>query len=486
MYLLLWLAYLLPISGFRLFQRPLNKYSNNRSVKIFPELIRGNPRFSIGKPTAFRRRMKEEFVLDSNLEERSSVRLEDDAGGTKFRKASVRGRDYPKLTYEHLSEQDKYDLQWYVIGTPFDFPINAPQKVTVWNKKYVVWRNETGHYNALDNGCPHKGASLAGGYIQNGSVVCPYHGYEFDCNGELSKVPGICFTPSPVQNVGKYATVEKHGWVYLNICSFFSESALPILGKESRFCDASTLHRGRSAKPSEPDQSSMKGRSGVKAEDPSIISKGRSEGVLWKMKENIFVEEEANRNNSVVFLDMDFNCYSRILSENSLDVMHIGFVHTFGNTKNPAPIEIHPPRPVRGLHLHHFKTSYTYEAGENSIARKIFKVNDLIIENEFILPHTTVARVIFGDYVSTVITFALPLSESKSRLFVKTYRNFWQNPVGDKISSQMMYQTMLQDRVIVENIDPLLEDGKFNMKFDKLQNTYKTFYQRFIHRKNNG
>jgi hypothetical protein len=24
-------------------------------------------------------------------------------------------------------------------------------------------------------------------------------------------------------------------------------------------------------------------------------------------------------------------------------------------------------------------------------------------------------------------------------------------------------------------------DGKFNMKFDKLQNTYKSFYKRFIH-----
>ena len=205
------------------------------------------------------------------------------------------------------------------------------------------------------------------------------------------------------------------------------------------------------------------------------------------MQENIFVEEEAGRNDSstepfsVVFLDMDFNCYSRILSENSLDVMHIGFVHTFGNRKNPAPIEIHPPKLVGP---HHFKTSYMYEAGERSMSRRYFKVKDLIIENEFILPHTTIARVIFGDYVSTVVTFALPISENKSKLFVKTYRNFWQNPMGDKISRDLMWQTMLQDKAIVENISPLLEDGKFNMRFDKLQNTYKTFYKKFVHKKN--
>ena len=337
--------------------------------------------------------------------------------------------DYPKLTYQNLTEQDKYDLQWYVIGTPVDFAINVPQKATIWNKNYVVWRDADGKYNALDDACPHKGASLAGGTIENGSIVCPYHGYEFDCTGELKKVPGICFQPSAIYNVAKYDVVEKHGWIYLNT---FSD----LVG------DGNNLEEG--------------------------------------VAENIFVEEEIARNDSVVFIDMDFDCYSRILSENSLDVMHIGFVHTFGNKNKPGPTEIHPPRLVGP---HHFKTAYEYEAGDNSMARRYFNVKNLIIENEFILPHTTVARVIFGDYVSTVITFALPISESKSKLFVKSYRNFWKNPMGDKISKEMMFQTMLQDRVIVENIHPHFEDGKFNMRFDKLQNTYKTFYKRFIHRK---
>jgi hypothetical protein len=39
---------------------------------------------------------------------------------------------------------------------------------------------------------------------------------------------------------------------------------------------------------------------------------------------------------------------------------------------------------------------------------------------------------------------------------------------------------MLQDKVVVENIDPRFMDGKFNMQFDKLQNTYKSFYKKFI------
>lgn len=334
--------------------------------------------------------------------------------------------DYPKLDYHGLTEQHKYDLQWYVVGIDSGFVVNKPQKVTVWDKNYVVWKNKNGSYVALDDVCSHKSASLSKGKVCNNNIVCPYHGYEFDANGTLSKVPGICFRPSPIYDVAKYQIVERNGWVYLNIYSDLVANRTDVV-----------------------------------------------------MEDNIFVEEEVARNDSVVFLKMGFNCYSRILSENSLDVMHIGFVHTFGNAKNPAPIEIHPPRLVGP---HHYKTSYLYEAGENSLARKYYGIKNLTIENEFILPHTTVARVIFGEFVSTVITFALPVSDDKSVLFVKTYRNFIRNAIGDKISEDLMWNTMLQDKVIVENIDKRFMDGKFNMRFDKLQNTYKSFYKKFIHK----
>jgi hypothetical protein len=332
--------------------------------------------------------------------------------------------DYPKLDYHMLTPQDKFDLQWYVIGTNSEFPFNKPVKATIWGKNYVVWRNSDNTLVGLDDVCSHKGASLSKGKICNNNVVCPYHGYEFNGNGTLTKVPGICFHPSPIYDIPKYQVVEKNGWVYLN--TYFNTN---------------------------------------KTDEP--------------FKENIFVEEEVARNDSAVFLKMDFNCYSRILSENSLDVMHIGFVHSFGNTKNPRPIEVHPPRLVGP---HHYKTSYLYESGEESMARKVFGSKELRIENEFILPHTTVARVIFNEYISTVITFALPISENKSRLYVKTYRNFWKNQLGDMVTENMMYNTMLQDKAIVENIDKRFMEGKFNMKFDKLQNTYKTFYKKFIHK----
>jgi nitrite reductase/ring-hydroxylating ferredoxin subunit len=37
-----------------------------------------------------------------------------------------------------------------------------------------------GKIYALQNGCPHMGGPLGEGDVENGCVVCPWHGYQFD------------------------------------------------------------------------------------------------------------------------------------------------------------------------------------------------------------------------------------------------------------------------------------------------------------------
>lgn len=354
---------------------------------------------------------------------------------------------YPKLDVNEMDAQDKYDFQWYVIAETNDIDINKPYKATIWNKNYVIWKNSNNEYIGLDDVCPHKGASLSNGKIVNDNIVCPYHGYEFNGDGCLTKVPGLCFTNTKCHNVYTYNVIEKHGWVYLNTMGVQNDEKC----KENELLLNNTL---------------------IECNTENHID----------YSENIFVEDEAYNNTNVVYLHMDFNCYSRILSENSLDVMHIAYVHTFGNAKQPNPLFEEPPKQVG---KYHYKSRYYYKSGEMSMAKRIFEIDDLVIENEFILPHTTIARVYFGDFVSTVVTFALPINERKTKLFVKTYRNFWKNKMGDAFTRNTMYNTLLQDRVIVENIDQRYLDGKFNMKYDKLQNTYKTIYKKLIHRLEN-
>ena len=48
------------------------------------------------------------------------------------------------------------------------------------NGRMVAIFNEEGKYSAIDDFCPHMGASLAGGYLEGGIVTCPWHGWRFD------------------------------------------------------------------------------------------------------------------------------------------------------------------------------------------------------------------------------------------------------------------------------------------------------------------
>jgi nitrite reductase (NADH) small subunit/3-phenylpropionate/trans-cinnamate dioxygenase ferredoxin subunit len=59
---------------------------------------------------------------------------------------------------------------------------------------------------ALDNRCPHAGANLSGGWIEDDCVVCPRHCWPFRlADGQLKHAPGV--------NVDTYATrvLEREG-----------------------------------------------------------------------------------------------------------------------------------------------------------------------------------------------------------------------------------------------------------------------------------
>jgi nitrite reductase (NADH) small subunit/3-phenylpropionate/trans-cinnamate dioxygenase ferredoxin subunit len=50
--------------------------------------------------------------------------------------------------------------------------------VAVGNKLIALFR-EAGQFYAIDDVCPHMGASLSGGYLNEGIVTCPWHAWRF-------------------------------------------------------------------------------------------------------------------------------------------------------------------------------------------------------------------------------------------------------------------------------------------------------------------
>ena len=50
--------------------------------------------------------------------------------------------------------------------------------VIVGNKLIALFRSGE-KIQAIDDACPHMGASLSGGHLENGIVTCPWHAWRF-------------------------------------------------------------------------------------------------------------------------------------------------------------------------------------------------------------------------------------------------------------------------------------------------------------------
>jgi nitrite reductase (NADH) small subunit/3-phenylpropionate/trans-cinnamate dioxygenase ferredoxin subunit len=60
------------------------------------------------------------------------------------------------------------------------------------NSRMVAVFNRDESYEAIDDFCPHMGASLAGGHVEDGVVTCPWHAWRFKtCDGTWCDNPSI-------------------------------------------------------------------------------------------------------------------------------------------------------------------------------------------------------------------------------------------------------------------------------------------------------
>ena len=60
------------------------------------------------------------------------------------------------------------------------------------NGRLVAVFNVGGEYRAIDDLCPHMGASLGAGEVYQGAVVCPWHAWRFDtCQGTWCDNPKL-------------------------------------------------------------------------------------------------------------------------------------------------------------------------------------------------------------------------------------------------------------------------------------------------------
>lgn len=88
-----------------------------------------------------------------------------------------------------------------VVATTDEIPVGEGRSFELSGRAVAVFHHPEGWY-AIDDLCPHMGASLATGHLQGSAVSCPWHGWSFDIrSGAWCDNPRIRTDTFPVRIV---------------------------------------------------------------------------------------------------------------------------------------------------------------------------------------------------------------------------------------------------------------------------------------------
>jgi vanillate O-demethylase monooxygenase subunit len=283
--------------------------------------------------------------------------------------------------------------------------------IQLFNKPHIYYQYNNS-FNILSDICPHQGASLSKGWINHkGNLHCPYHGFEFNKDGYF------CGIPDPSHS--------------------------------------NSIPSKRHLIPSFPT---------FQFQNDLFMSLNKNNTILPYYPPEHFNDEFISTSGEVII-----NQDHKIVTENVLDMLHISYIHSFGNKQFPLPFSMKYVEltPTSG------RSIFKYKPFEFTISNKIGNTQIVIVENEFHLPTTTITRVIAGDIVKTVLTRSVPISNKKTKMFWTVYRNFWYyknfdfyNLLGNIIMNYLMKKTLDEDIYILKNIYPDSNHGPLSTKFD--------------------
>jgi phenylpropionate dioxygenase-like ring-hydroxylating dioxygenase large terminal subunit len=106
---------------------------------------------------------------------------------------------------------------WHPIATVDEID-EQPQRFTLLDDFVVAFRDENG-VAAFRDLCIHRGAALSRGWVRNGNLVCPYHGWQYDRSGACVKIPSRP-ADAPIPKAARaqaYNVREKYGLVWVAI-----------------------------------------------------------------------------------------------------------------------------------------------------------------------------------------------------------------------------------------------------------------------------
>jgi len=288
---------------------------------------------------------------------------------------------------------------WYPICTSEELTAEEPKLVELLGVRLAAFRNSNGEPQVIADTCVHRGGSLSHGKLNGDSVVCPYHGWEFDGSGACTKLPQAKDGKAPKRaKVDAYPVYEKYGVIFA------------FLG------DAPEAER-----PPLP-----------------VVEEWEKEG--WRVCDPIVFEIDAY--------------YERSM-ENGMDPLHNEFVHP--NQGAPALDEndIEVKDQEWGAWFDAKFGEYKQAENRKKVSDTDDSAKDLHAGSWHVGPNHLMTGIHLMNNISFIqYFFEAPISKNKTRIFFINSRNTYLEPESDDFMNKSFMDIAVEDKNVIEQLRP--------------------------------
>ncbi len=121
----------------------------------------------------------------------------------------------PATTPNHYP-YSSYPRGWYRMLWASDVKVGKITPMHFFGQDLIAFRDANKQVSVLNAHCPHLGANFAfGGKVEDGLLVCPYHEWHFDGEGNCVKIPYAKKQKCDAVKAKKWHTVERNGCIYM-------------------------------------------------------------------------------------------------------------------------------------------------------------------------------------------------------------------------------------------------------------------------------
>ena len=79
---------------------------------------------------------------------------------------------------------------WILVANRSDFPTARPLlPIIIDDRPFILFKDDQGELGLIGRHCPHRGADLCYGRLEDNGIRCPFHGWHFDRTGQCVEQP---------------------------------------------------------------------------------------------------------------------------------------------------------------------------------------------------------------------------------------------------------------------------------------------------------